>query len=136
VKYSFQLQDGREAVVKFKHHGKRKGKAPKSTRCRIMAGGKVLSEAWARPAAEIAVVLQNEGRGLVPQTKLLRIVKTVDGRRVAIYKGDQFCREEGRSESFFKAIKIFSAKDRHTAALAMIGQGAVRARALIPPEQC
>lgn len=127
MKYSFQLQDGREAVVKFKHTGKRKGKSPKGTICWIVVGEDRLAQAWAKPAEFIAVIDGEPTKaGAFPTGKLVRKVTTVNGRKISIYKGDQFSKKEGRSESFFKAIQILSSEDQRLAALAMIEQGAVR----------
>jgi hypothetical protein len=133
MKYTFKLEDGREAVVKFKHLGKRRGRAPKSTRCRIMMGEEVISEAWARPAAEIAVIIRKSDWLLdkrLDMSKLIKKVKTYDGSKIAILRGDQFCRLEGRTVSFRKALDRFPMvlyhSDKCAFTSAMIEQGAVK----------
>lgn len=130
MKYTFQLGDGREAVVRFKHHGKRKGKAPKSTRCRIMVGEDIISEAWARPAAEIGVLPGSTYvlAELAKNPRFLRFIQLTDHQKVAIMRGDQFCRREGRSESFRKALEVMdiSHEEKCSFTTEMIGQGAVK----------
>lgn len=126
MKYSFKLEDGRKAIATFKHTGRRKGKSPKGTICRIIVDNEIIAQSWSKPVTEIAVI-DNEPvkAGMMPTTKFVKKIKTVNGVEIFIYKGDKFSKSEGRTVSFLKAVKILSTRNQNRAIVAMIKQGVI-----------
>jgi hypothetical protein len=126
--YYFNLQNGHEAAIAFAHKGGKKGTKDepghpaKCTICKIFDmddNKKLLACGHSRPIGETADLIPEDLPSQYVEVfygrRFKKIMKLEDGTRVAIIKGDQFCRATGREESLAKALQQLPREERQAA---------------------
>lgn len=114
--------NGNEYKVRFKHYFKSKvdkngntQSLPEKTTCVVIRDEQKVAEATAKPITEMVEIVPSIAAAEAMYGRKLKKVYKIDGATtgvVAVFRGDQFTYEDGRKNSFEKAIKEFDRTTR------------------------